>query len=64
METLDLERTYKGHSDFVTSLAFSPDGKMLAAAALDGTIRLWSTGSSRLFRTLNGHKGRVTGLAF
>jgi WD40 repeat protein len=31
----------KGHTAAVNSLAFSPDGKMLAAASDDGTIILW-----------------------
>jgi WD40 repeat protein len=31
----------KDHTAAVNSLAFSPDGKMLAAASDDGTIILW-----------------------
>ena len=30
-----------GHSDEVTSVEFSPDGKLLASGSLDGTIILW-----------------------
>jgi WD40 repeat protein len=31
----------KGHSDYVISVAFSPDGKTLASGSRDNTIILW-----------------------
>ncbi len=64
LDTLDRIRTYSGHKDFVTALAFAPDGGTLASAGLDGTIRLWSTRSNRSLRRLYGHHGRVGGLSF
>lgn len=64
LDTLDRIRTYKGHKDFVTALAFAPDGQTIASAGLDGSIRLWSTKSNRSLRRLYGHRGRVGALSF
>jgi WD40 repeat protein/serine/threonine protein kinase len=53
-----------GHSGAVPSVAFSPDGKRLASASKDQTIRLWDAGSGRLVMTLQGHTDHVGCVAF
>ncbi|KAJ5159658.1 uncharacterized protein N7482_006662 [Penicillium canariense] len=62
--TWTLKRTLKGHSDWVQTVAFSPDGQRLASGSSDSSIRLWNTSTWTLTQILQGHSDWVTSLAF
>jgi WD40 repeat protein len=51
----NLLRTLEGHQHAVTNVAFSPDGKWLAAGSTDEIVKVWDTTKGRLSRTLEGH---------
>jgi WD40 repeat protein len=53
-----------GHAFAVHSVAFSPDGGLIASAAAEGTVKLWRAADGALLRTLTGHDGDVNGVAF
>src|SRR5262245_41039751 len=53
-----------GHSDNIRSVVFSPDGKLIASASSDKTLRLWEAESGRMLRVLDNHKDSVTSVAF
>jgi WD40 repeat protein len=63
-----------GHTYGVTSIAFSPDGALLASGSYDGTIRLWRLAHSGrsgshvqahlIGAPLSGHTGGVTSVRF
>ena len=53
-----------GHQGDVQAIAYAPDGKTLASAGRDETIRLWNPKTSQHLATLTGHGGLVTSIAF
>ncbi|MEG4035402.1 AAA-like domain-containing protein, partial [Microcoleus sp. S36b_A4] len=54
----------EGHSNSVRSIAFSPDGKILASVSDDNTIKLWHLESQTPIATLTGHSNAVRSIAF
>jgi RNA polymerase sigma factor (sigma-70 family) len=46
-------RKIEGHQDRVEGVAFSPDGELLASAALDGTVRVWNAGTGEQIHLLH-----------
>ncbi|QKX60474.1 uncharacterized protein TRUGW13939_07619 [Talaromyces rugulosus] len=57
-------QTLKGHSDWVTAVAFSPDCRLIASASRDRTIWLWDAITGTEQRVLKGHSNWVNAVAF
>jgi WD40 repeat protein len=57
-------QSLEGHSAWVTAVAFSPDGKLLASASNDCTVKLWDPATGVALQTFKGHSGGVKAVAF
>ncbi|MEH1821609.1 MAG: serine/threonine-protein kinase [Nostoc sp.] len=56
--------TLSGHAWAVLTVAFSPDGQILATGSDDNTIKLWEVNTGQLISTLVGHSWSVVAVAF
>jgi WD40 repeat protein len=59
-----VRQTLSGHSKYVWSVAFSPDGKSLASGSHDGTVKVWEVATGKLLQTFKQHQKAVTSVAF
>ena len=59
-----LVATLAGHTDYVQSIAFSPDGKRLASGSDDQTLRIWDIASGACLQTIHAHTDNTYGVAW
>src|SRR5262249_35855067 len=53
-----------GHEDSIFAAAWGPDGRTIASASSDRTVRLWDASTGKELRVLRGHRGRVMAVCF
>ncbi|MDE0088205.1 MAG: LpqB family beta-propeller domain-containing protein [Candidatus Poribacteria bacterium] len=66
VNTGELEKTITGYSDVVSSVAYSPNGRILAS--LHDTVRFWDLDTQKLIKTLTAEtlsvKGSIRAIAY
>jgi len=50
------QRRLSGHTNIVWSIIYSPDGRQIATASDDKSIKIWDAASGRILRTINNEK--------
>jgi WD40 repeat protein/tRNA A-37 threonylcarbamoyl transferase component Bud32 len=58
------QRTLVGHNGAVNQAIFSPNGKQIASASDDGSVKLWDAATGRNLLTLDGSHGAIKSIAF
>lgn len=53
--SFELAHTMEAHKTYILNALFSPDGKYIATASADKTIKLWNSRDYRLNKVLKGH---------
>jgi WD40 repeat protein len=61
---LDHVAILEGHTSYVASVSFSPDGRRLASGSQDSTVVVWDLASGKRERTLKGDTFAVTSVSF
>ena len=57
-------RSLEGHSDLIFSVAFNPNGEILASGSGDNQIKLWDWQTGTELKTLSGHQNGITRVVF
>src|SRR2546421_449508 len=56
--------TYRGHTDSVMTVAWSPDGSSIASGSADSTVRLWDVATGKQKYVYRGHSAGVNSLVW
>ncbi|XP_039686177.1 katanin p80 WD40 repeat-containing subunit B1 homolog KTN80.2 isoform X2 [Medicago truncatula] len=56
--------TYKGHSQGISTIKFTPDGRWVVSGGFDNVVKVWDLTAGKLLHDFNFHDGHITSLDF
>jgi len=56
--------TLQGHSHYVTSVCYSPDGTKDVSGSEDNTVRIWDTTTGAVLSNFQGHSDDVNAVSY
>jgi WD40 repeat protein/transcriptional regulator with XRE-family HTH domain len=56
-------KTYTGHTNWILSIAFSPDGQTLFSSSPDRLVKQWEVSTGKCIKTFTGHQNWVMSVA-
>ena len=59
-----LRNILEGHTSEINRIAWSPEGRCLASASQDGTVRVWDVNAGSLKRTFNLHPQKIYSVSY
>jgi WD40 repeat protein len=63
-QTGKLMRQFGGHTDGVTAITPSPDGKIIASGSMDKTVKVWDMTTEQVIHTLEGHSSEISQVVY
>lgn len=60
----DVLMSGEGHSDWLSSIKFNPDGSCLATGSGDGTVKIWDLKNTACIQTFSDHQQPVWGVSW
>ncbi|KDR66490.1 hypothetical protein GALMADRAFT_1155520 [Galerina marginata CBS 339.88] len=57
-------KVLEGHTDIVSSVAFSSDDKCIVSGSYDKSVRVWDASTGEMLKMMEGHTDRVVSVAF
>ncbi len=64
VQTGECLKVFQGHSNMINSVAFNPQGNILASGSYDQTVKLWDVDTYQCVKTWQGYSNQTLSVTF